>query len=59
VLVGTSVSVMGTVDQVSDGVRSAVLKIRVLNTDSRETLARMKATVGFTDGGRVENPAHG
>jgi acyl dehydratase len=56
VLVGTRVTVTGTVDQISDGVRSVVLKIRVLDTDSRATLARMKATVGFTDGGRLENP---
>lgn len=54
VLPGTRVTVSGVVDQVSDSVRSVVLKLRVVDTDSRATLARGRLTVGFTDGGLAD-----
>lgn len=49
VLPGTRVTVSGVVEQMSDSVRSAVLKIRVVDIDSGATLVRGRVTVGFTD----------
>jgi acyl dehydratase len=48
VLPGTRVTVSGVVDQLSDSVRSAVLKLRIVNSDTGATLARGRLTVGFT-----------
>jgi 3-hydroxybutyryl-CoA dehydratase len=59
VLIGAQVTVSGVVDQVSDGVRSVVLRIRVMDSVTRETFARGKLTVGFTDQGRVGNASYG
>jgi 3-hydroxybutyryl-CoA dehydratase len=59
VLPDTRITVSGIVDQLSDSVRSAVLKLRVVNADSGATLARGRMTVGFTDGGRGGNTAYG
>ncbi|MDR3537994.1 MAG: MaoC/PaaZ C-terminal domain-containing protein [Acetobacteraceae bacterium] len=59
VLPGTRVTVSGVVEQVSDSVRSVVLKLRVVDTDSRATLARGRLTIGFTDGGPARSTAHG
>lgn len=59
VLVGTRVTVSGVVDQVSDGVRSVVLKMRIVDSVTRDTLARGKLTVGFTDRGRAGDAAYG
>lgn len=59
VLPGTRITVSGVVDQLSESVRSAVLKLRVVDADTGATLARGKLTVGFTDAGRTENPAYG
>lgn len=59
VLPDTRITVSGIVDQLSDSVRSAVLKLRVVDTDSGATLARGRLTVGFTDGGHRGNTAYG
>jgi 3-hydroxybutyryl-CoA dehydratase len=59
VLPDTRITVSGIVDQLSDSVRSAVLKLRVVNADSGATLARGRMTVGFTDGGQGGNTAYG
>jgi 3-hydroxybutyryl-CoA dehydratase len=55
----TRVTVSGVIEQLSDTVRSAVLKLRIVDFDTGATLARGRLTVGFTDGGHVENTAHG
>ncbi|SFK44496.1 MaoC/PaaZ C-terminal domain-containing protein [Falsiroseomonas stagni] len=54
VIVGTRVTVAGTVDQVSDAVRSLVLRIEATD-EAGAVVARGKATVGFT----TEAGAHG
>jgi 3-hydroxybutyryl-CoA dehydratase len=59
VLPGTRVTVSGVIEQLSDSVRSAVLRIRVVNTDTGAMLARGRLTVGFTERYRVENSAYG
>ncbi|MBN8902829.1 MAG: MaoC family dehydratase N-terminal domain-containing protein, partial [Rhodospirillales bacterium] len=56
---GTRLTVTGTVDQLSDGVRSAILKLRVTETGTGRLLARGKLTVGFTDRGRAGTPGYG
>lgn len=48
-LVGTRVTVTGTVDQLSHGVRSAVVKLAIVETTQRTPLARGRLTVGFTE----------
>jgi 3-hydroxybutyryl-CoA dehydratase len=58
VLPGTRVTVSGVVEQVSDSVRSAGLKLRIVNSDTGATLARGRLTVGFTDPASRENAAH-
>jgi acyl dehydratase len=47
-LVGTRVTVTGTVDQLSHSVRSAVLKLAIVEALQRTPLARGRLTVGFT-----------
>jgi acyl dehydratase len=59
VLPGARVLVRGVVDQLSDSVRSAVLKLRVTDFETGATLARGRLTIGFTDTGRTENPTYG
>lgn len=59
VLPGTRVTVSGVVEQLSDTVRSAVLKLRVVDRETGTTLARGRLTVGFTDAAPMENPAYG
>jgi len=54
---GTRVNVSGVVEQLSDSVRSAVLKLRVVDCNTRLTLARGRLTVGFTDTLRPEGSA--
>jgi 3-hydroxybutyryl-CoA dehydratase len=54
VVAGTRVRVTGTVEQLSDAVRSAVVAIRIVDADSLAPLARGRLTVGFT-----EDPADG
>jgi 3-hydroxybutyryl-CoA dehydratase len=54
VIVGTRVTVAGTVDQVSEAVRSLVLRIEAKD-EAGTVVARGKATVGFT----AEAGAHG
>ena len=58
VLPGTRVTVSGVVDQLSDSVRSAGLKLRIVNSDTGAMLARGRLTVGFTERARRENAAH-
>ncbi len=55
----TRVTVSGVVEQLSDSVQSAVLKMRVVDSATRATLARGRLTVGFTDGRRAGDPAYG
>jgi 3-hydroxybutyryl-CoA dehydratase len=59
VMPGTRVRVTGVVDQLSDSVRSAVLKLRMTDAESGATLVRGKLTVGFTDRGHEGNPTYG
>ena len=59
VLPGTSVTVSGVIEQLSATVRSAVLKLRVIDTETGTTLARGRLTVGFTDNGPIASHAHG
>jgi 3-hydroxybutyryl-CoA dehydratase len=59
VLPGTRVTVSGVVEQLSDSVRSAVLKIRVVDSTTRATLARGRLTVGFTDAGVSDHGSAG
>jgi 3-hydroxybutyryl-CoA dehydratase len=59
VLPGTRVTVSGEIEQLSDTVSSAVLKLRVLETQTGTVLARGRLTVGFTDRGRPKDPTHG
>ncbi len=54
VIAGTRVTVAGVVDQVSDAVRSVVLKIEARD-EGGAVVARGKATIGFTQ----EVAAHG
>ncbi len=54
VIAGTRVTIAGVVDQVSDAVRSAVLKIEARD-EAGAVVARGKATIGFTQ----EVAAHG
>jgi acyl dehydratase len=58
VLPGTRVTVSGVVDQLSDSVRSAVLKLRITDANNGATLARGRITVGFTDAGRPKDSAY-
>ncbi|HEY3909057.1 MAG TPA: MaoC/PaaZ C-terminal domain-containing protein [Stellaceae bacterium] len=46
---GTRVRVTGTVEQLSEAVRSAVVGIRITDAGTLAPLARGKATVGFTE----------
>ncbi|MEQ8818221.1 MAG: MaoC family dehydratase [Thalassobaculum sp.] len=46
--VGARLSVTGTVDQLSEAVRSAIVKVAIRNLADGETVATGKATVGFT-----------
>ncbi len=48
VLVGSRVRVTGVVDQLSEAVGAAVLRITVADADDGRTVAAGKATVGFT-----------
>jgi acyl dehydratase len=59
VLPGTRVTVSGVVEQLSDSVRSAVLKIRVVDANSHATLARGRLTVGFTEAGAADHQSAG
>jgi 3-hydroxybutyryl-CoA dehydratase len=57
VAAGARLAVTGTVDQMSEAVRSAVIKVAVRDLSSGETAATGKATVGFTEppaGGRSD-----
>lgn len=49
VLAGSRLSVTGVVDQLSEAVRGAVLKVSVRDIASGEIAATGKATVGFTE----------
>ena len=51
VLAGAHVKVRGEIDQMSDSVRSIVLKISVIGTVDGALLARGRLTVGFTNHG--------
>ena len=46
--VGARLSVTGTVDQLSEAVRSAIVKVAIRDLADGETVATGKATVGFT-----------
>ena len=48
VLAGARLSVTGTVDQLSEAVRTAVLKVAIRDLDSGSLVATAKVTVGFT-----------
>lgn len=45
---GTRLAVTGVVDQLSEAVRTAVVKVTILDAATGETAATGKATVGFT-----------
>lgn len=49
VAAGARLAVTGTVDQMSEAVRSAVIKVAIQELSSGETAATGKATVGFTE----------
>jgi acyl dehydratase len=48
VLEGTRIIVSGVVDQMSEGVRSIVLKLTVVEATNATPLARGRLTIGFT-----------
>jgi len=48
VLAGARLSVTGTVDQLSEAVRTAILKVAVRDLGSGAVVATAKVTVGFT-----------
>jgi 3-hydroxybutyryl-CoA dehydratase len=49
VFIGTALTVSGEIEQVSAMVASAIVKISVTNATTGATVARGRATVGFTD----------
>jgi 3-hydroxybutyryl-CoA dehydratase len=59
VLPGTQLTVSGIIEQVSDTVRSIILKLRMIESSTGATVARGRLTVGFTDAGRMETSVHG
>ncbi len=59
VLPGTCVKVSGVVEQLSGSVRSAVLKLRVIDCNTKATLVRGRLTVGFTNEARLGSTAYG
>lgn len=57
-LPGTSVNVSGVVEQLSGSVRSAVVKLRVIDCNTKATLVRGRLTVGFTNEARLGSAAY-
>jgi 3-hydroxybutyryl-CoA dehydratase len=50
---GSLVRISGTVDQVSEAARAAILKIVIAQVDSGEILASAKVSIGFTEAREV------
>lgn len=55
VLAGTCVEVRGVIDQLSDAVRTAVIRVTVRDAASGEVAATGKATVGLTVPGAADD----
>ena len=58
VLPDTRVNVSGVVEQLSESVRAAVVKLRITDCNTGARLARGRLTVGFTDQARPETSTY-